>query len=86
MLSGKKSKAMLFRAGKKEDKLEEEGSDEHDFKDSDNKMKRAATDLSKRMEAASTLLVDSEEDKDRYNTPASQKADWLNSLSNDELC
>ncbi len=72
MLSGKKSKAMLLETGKEEDKLDEEGSNKWEFEDSDNKMKRAAADLSKRMEEVSALLpLDSEEDKDSYNTPAS---------------
>ncbi len=42
-------------------------------------------DLSERMEEASVLLVYSEEDKDSYNTLASQKANSINPLSNDEL-
>jgi hypothetical protein len=37
------------------------------------------------MEEASSLLVDSEEDKDCYNTLASQKADLIYPLSDDEL-
>ncbi len=63
MLSRKKSKAMLLETGKEEDKVEEEGSDECEFKDSDSKMKRAAADLSKRMEEASVVLIDSEEEE-----------------------
>jgi hypothetical protein len=37
------------------------------------------------MEEASALLVNSEEDEPSYNTPASQMADSINPLSNDEL-
>ena len=54
---------MLLETGKEEDKVEEEGSDECEFKDSDSKMKRAAADLSKRMEEASVVLIDSEEEE-----------------------
>ncbi len=49
--------------------MEEEGSNKHKFEDPDNKLKRAGANLFERMDEASALLVDSEEDKDSYNSP-----------------
>ena len=81
MLSGKKSKAMLLETGKK-DKSDNKGTKEREFKESDAKMRNSGKELATRMEEAPSLMVDSMVDS--YNTPASQKEDPIDILSEDE--
>ncbi len=62
MLSGKKSKAMLLETGK-EDKLDDEGTEEREFEDPNIvKMRKAGEEPATRMEEGPSLLVDSKED------------------------
>jgi hypothetical protein len=81
MLSGKKSKAMLMETGK-EDKLDNEETEEREFEDPDTKMRKAGEKLATRMEEEPSLLVDSKDDC--YNTPASQKEDPIDIFSDNE--
>jgi hypothetical protein len=70
MLKGKKSNAMLFKTSKK-DKSGDEESEERNFEDSNDEMKRAEVDLTEQMEEVLSPLVDSEDEEDSYNTPTS---------------
>jgi hypothetical protein len=81
MLSGKKSKAMLLET-EEEDKLDNKGTEEREFKDPNVKMRKAGEELATRMEEEPSLLVDSKEDS--YNTPVSQKEDPIDILLEDK--
>jgi hypothetical protein len=77
MLSGKKSKAMLLETGK-EDKLDDEGTEEREFEDPNIEMRKAGEELATRTEEEPSSLVDSKEDS--YNTLESQKKDPIDIL------
>ncbi len=81
ILSGTKSKAMLFDTSK-EHKLANKGTKERVFMDSDIEMRKAGEETATRMDEAPSSLDDSKEDN--YNTPASQKEDPIDIFSEDK--